>query len=120
MTCKDTGNTGTGSITGFKYVKSGSANALKNAVLEGPVSVAVDASSNAFNFYATGVVTSSTCGTTLDHAILAVGYGTENGIDYFLVKNQWTDKWGDEGYIKIGASDDNSCGILSAPTWVTV
>ena len=120
MTCKDTSNTGTGSITGWKYVKSGSGNALKNAVLQGPVSVAVDASSNAFNFYATGVVTSSTCGTNLDHAILAVGYGTENGIDYFLVKNQWTDLWGDEGYIKIGASDDNICGILTVPTWVEV
>jgi cathepsin L len=65
--------------------------------------------------YTKGVITSDLCGTKLDHAVLAVGYGTEDGEDYFLVKNSWSAAWGDEGYLKIGT--DNVCGILQQGTY---
>lgn len=59
------------------------------------MSVAIDASNSIFQFYTSGVITGDECGTDLDHAVLAVGYGTEDGNDYFLVKNSWSTYWGD-------------------------
>ena len=56
---------------------------------------------------------SKSCGTNTDHAITAVGYGTENGEEYYLVRNSWGASWGDKGYIKIAAVDGGPgiCGI---------
>lgn len=48
------------------------------------------------------------CGTEMDHAVLAVGYGQEDGTDYFLVKNSWGSGWGIGGYVKIAADNSNS------------
>jgi C1A family cysteine protease len=85
---------------------------LRDAVAKGPVSVAIEADQFSFQLYHGGVITSG-CGTNLDHGVLAVGYGTLNGQSYFLVKNSWGAGWGDEGYVRIGATDDNDvCGIL--------
>ena len=44
------------------------------------------------------------CGTNssdLDHAVLLVGYGTEDNTEYFILKNQWGVTWGEQGYMKI-------------------
>ena len=62
--------------------------------------------------YTGGVITGSACGTSLDHGVLAVGYGTENGQEYYLVKNSWGPSWGVYGYVKIGIEAGNGvCGI---------
>jgi cathepsin H len=63
--------------------------------------------------YSSGVYISSACGSTtmdVNHAVLAVGYGTENGNPYWLVKNSWSTEWGDQGYFKI-LRGKNQCGI---------
>merc|ERR1712070_1114980 len=77
----------------------------------------LEADKTVFQSYTSGVITSSACGTQLDHGVLAVGYGTESGEDYFLVKNSWGPSWGDKGYVKIGAK--NVCGINTQPSFPT-
>jgi C1A family cysteine protease len=68
----------------------------------------------AFQSYRSGVITTG-CGTQLDHGVLAVGYGTLNGQDFFLVKNSWGASWGDQGYVRIGTN--NVCGILLSASY---
>jgi C1A family cysteine protease len=98
--------------------------ALKEAVARGPVSIAIEADTRVFQMYSGGVITGSACGTNLDHGVLIVGYGEENGIKYWLVKNSWSNTWGDQGYIKIERSDSENdpgvCGIAMQPSFPIV
>ena len=97
---------------------------LKAAVAQQPVSIAIEADTRYFQSYSSGVLTSTSCGTNLDHGVLIVGYGTENGQDYWLVKNSWGTTWGINGYIKIARSsstnDPGICGIAMDPSFPTV
>jgi C1A family cysteine protease len=68
--------------------------------------------------YKSGII-KRVCGDSIDHAVLLVGYGTDKGTDYWLVKNSWGATWGVDGYIKILASDANLCGVLSDPSYPT-
>eukprot|EP00931_Biecheleriopsis_adriatica_P043438 TRINITY_DN2483_c0_g1_i1.p1 TRINITY_DN2483_c0_g1~~TRINITY_DN2483_c0_g1_i1.p1 ORF type:complete len:469 (+),score=126.41 TRINITY_DN2483_c0_g1_i1:65-1471(+) len=110
-----------GAVTGYKDVAADDEQALMDAVAQQPVSVAIEADQMAFQLYKTGVL-SKTCGTKLDHGVLVVGYGTEGGTDYWLVKNSWGPSWGLQGYVKVerGMKGPGECGIKSQPSYPVV
>jgi len=107
-------------ITGYTDVDSGDETALKSAVAQQPVSVAIEADKSVFQLYSTGVLDSSACGTNLDHGVLLVGYGTDSdsGKDYWKVKNSWGTTWGESGYIRM-ARGSNMCGIATQASYPT-
>jgi len=104
--------------TSFTDVPAKSAADLKAAAAEGPVSIAIDAAGIGFQLYHGGIMKGGGlfgCGTSLDHGVLLVGYGTDAGKDYWLVKNSWGASWGEKGYFRL-ARDDSSkdagtCGL---------
>lgn len=112
------------SDTGFVDLPTGDENALKQAVATiGPISVAIDATHPGFMSYRSGVYVDPACGNTLynlDHAVLVIGYGTENGQDYWLVKNSWGTYWGESGYIKMARNRNNQCGVATKPSYPLV
>ena len=97
---------------------------LKEAVAQGPVSVAIEADTAAFQFYSSGIINNNACGSELDHGVLVVGYGEEDGQLYWLVKNSWSTSWGDQGYVKIARSESENdpgvCGIAMQPSYPIV
>jgi C1A family cysteine protease len=92
---------------------------MMSALNKQTVSIAIEADQAAFQLYKSGVFTGS-CGTNLDHGVLAVGYGTLNGVDYYKVKNSWGTSWGSSGYILLGRGSSynkgaGQCGMLAGP-----
>ncbi|GAB1599982.1 digestive cysteine proteinase 1-like [Argonauta hians] len=110
-------------LKGYVNVTSGSEDALKTAIAKfGPVSVAIDASHKSLSFYSHGVYYEEKCGSgpdSLDHAVLAVGYGELNGEPYWLVKNSWSTYWGNTGYVLMSRKNNN-CGVETTPTYVII
>jgi len=108
-------------LKGCYNVPANNQQLLKDAVMTNAVSIAIEADTAVFQSYKSGVITSKLCGTTLDHGVLIVGYGVEDGIKYWLVKNSWGPSWGDNGYIKLERSDLTNdpgvCGVSMQPTF---
>jgi KDEL-tailed cysteine endopeptidase len=100
-------------VTTFVDVAPSQESAFLSALTKQPVAVAIEADQRDFQLYKTGVFTGA-CGTKLDHGVLAVGYGTDDdsGIDYYLVKNSWSDSWGQDGYIRLGRGKDPNTGAV--------
>jgi len=109
-------------VKNYHDLPKGDENALKKALATvGPVSVAIDAGRSGFRSYKSGVYYDWWCSTwKLNHAVLAVGYGSENGKDYWLVKNSWGPRWGLNGYIKMARNRGNACGIATYPSYPIV
>jgi len=96
---------------------------MKAGLSQQPLDVSIQADSRSFQSYTSGVYDDVSCGTSLDHAVLAVGYGTDaaSGREYWLVKNSWSSTWGDQGFIKLAITGDDAgiCGVQLEPQFPT-
>jgi len=118
-TCKfNSANVGA-TLSSFKDVAK-SEQSLASAIQVNPVSIAIDASHQTFQFYKSGIYYEPACSSTkLDHGVLAVGYGSQSG-DYYIVKNSWGTSWGMQGYILMARNKNNNCGVASSASYPVV
>ncbi|NXG25573.1 CATL1 protein, partial [Grallaria varia] len=106
--------------SGFRRVAQGSEVALQQAVATvGPVAVAVDAST--FQFYKSGIFSCSFSSGRTNHAMLAVGYSTAlrdgHNTSYWILKNSWSEAWGEQGYMFLLKDVGNQCGVASVASY---
>lgn len=109
--------------SGYEDVPAYSTNQLRKAIATGPTSIAIQANQAVFQQYSGGVIANDgSCGESLDHAVLAVGYGSDAYAgDYILVKNSWGSSWGDNGFVKLGVNSySGACGCVDQPSHVHV
>jgi len=120
---------------GFVALHPNDYNQMVSATGIGPVSISVAAGGLGWQFYSSGVFTGGLfgCGFEVDHAVQMVGYGTDSGTMYWLVRNSWGSGWGEQGYIRIERFGDGKepcgqdrgqtycglCGILSDSSYPT-
>jgi cathepsin L len=112
------------SFSGCYDVTSKDQVALMAAVAKQPVVIAIEADTRYFQSYSGGILDSTTCGTSLDHAVEIVGYGSENGVDYWIVRNSWSNSWGEQGYFRVkktsSTNDIGICGVAAEPSFLVV
>jgi len=108
-------------ISSFQDVAKGQEAALMPAVNVQPVSIAIEADQQVFQFYSGGVLDDDSCGTQLDHGVLVVGYGTDSDTqqNFWIVKNSWGAGWGEQGYIRL-IRDKNQCGLAAEPSFPVI
>lgn len=119
-TCRYDSSRNVLTVTGFENIEPGNEDDLKAAVaLVGPVSAALDAAG--FSQYAGGIFTNATCNQeAFNHAVVIVGYGTENNVDYWIGRNSWGENWGENGYIRLARNAGNLCGLAGAASFPTL
>ncbi|KAL8487519.1 hypothetical protein ACS0TY_023994 [Phlomoides rotata] len=109
------------SIDGYEDVPENNEKALQKAAAHQPISVAIEGGGRDFQLYESGIFTGK-CGEDLDHGVAVVGYGSEKGKDYWIVRNSWGPSWGEEGYIRMERNVKSKyglCGIAVEPSYAT-
>ncbi|XP_029959711.1 cathepsin K [Salarias fasciatus] len=105
---------------GYKEIPEGNEHALAVALFKvGPVSVGIDAALSSFQFYQRGIYYDPQCNKDdINHAVLAVGYGVNSkGKKFWIVKNSWSEDWGNKGYVLMARNRGNACGIANLASY---
>ncbi|OWF53098.1 cathepsin L1-like [Mizuhopecten yessoensis] len=105
-------------VQGGVKIPSGREDLLQQHLLDQPIMAMIDASHASFQMYKRGIYFEEKCSSTsLDHAVQVVGFGVEDGKDFWIVKNSWGINWGIHGYILMSRNRNNQCGIASAASF---
>ncbi|XP_003741376.1 cathepsin L1 [Galendromus occidentalis] len=106
-------------VATYKQISRGNENELMQAIATvGTVSIAYNAGTQQHSYYRGGILDVPNCGNTPTHAVLLVGYGTENGKDFWTLKNSWGEGWGERGFFRL-ARGKNMCGIADWASYPT-
>ena len=120
--CQDSSVAGKVKCTGTVTVRNTVA-AHKAALTKQPVALGINASGRVFQLYSSGILTdpNNTCKPYIDHGVTAIGYGTESGLDYMIVRNSWGTGWGESGYFRIAIAADGAgiCGVMDDSAYTT-
>lgn len=110
-TCHYKDNLKGAEINGFATIEPKDETTMKKVVATlGPLACSVNGLESLL-LYKRGIYADEECNKgEVNHSVLVVGYGSENGKDYWIVKNSWDDKWGEDGYFRLPRGS-NFCGI---------
>ena len=109
-TCQKTCSKVSGSaVQSVVNVKPKSDADMMTALSKTVVSIGIQADQSSFQLYKSGVFTGA-CGSSLDHAVALTGYGSQSGLDYYILRNSWGQSWGQSGYMLIGKGNDPATG----------
>ncbi|CAF1256586.1 unnamed protein product [Adineta ricciae] len=109
-----------GSIQGFGTTPHDDEEEMKRALITyGPLAAGICITGD-LQFYgsseqagASDIIDIPSCSKAINHAITIVGFGTDIGKDYWLVRNSWGENWGLNGYFKIARNKNSMCGIAT-------
>jgi C1A family cysteine protease len=94
---------------------------MKSALAIKPLSVSIQADKAVFQSYSSGIFSSTLCGTTLDHAVMVVGWGVSGTTEYWMLRNSWGTTWGEKGYMRVAIVAGNGiCGVQMEPLYPNV
>jgi len=111
-TCKYDSTKVVARISDYGSIDQGDEDEFTRVLAENsPVALAIDASQSSFMFYSGGIYSDPKCTTNIDHGIMAIGYGVDNNIPYYILKNTYGPNWGEKGYIRIIRNGQNMCGV---------
>mmetsp|Transcript_25265 Transcript_25265/g.34450 ORF Transcript_25265/g.34450 Transcript_25265/m.34450 type:complete len:134 (-) Transcript_25265:8-409(-) len=115
QSCK--ASTGKYNIRGYDSITQSNPKQMYYALQKGVLSVSIlsDQPDYSFDFYESGVLVTGCDGHSTDHVVAVVGYGVENGQEYWLIKNSWNTYWGIKGYGKMGK--DSTGGSVCVQLW---
>ncbi|KAJ4717317.1 Cysteine proteinase [Melia azedarach] len=122
FTCKTNQEGDVVTISGYENMPPNNETLLLTQLADQPISVSINASQKDFQFYKGGVFNATDCDLGVNHAVTAIGYGTDKkeGLDYITVKTSWASGWGEDGYIRMKRSTgipEGLCGINMYPSF---
>ena len=119
-TCEKSKHTVVAKFTKYVDVEGSNQDALLTALNQQPIAIAINA--EPVQLYTSGILMESECdGNSLDHAVMVVSSGTDNGTKYWRIQNSWGNSWGEDGYFRLertSGSGVGTCGLATQPSYI--